>query len=920
MQPQLFTFLFTDLEGSTRRWEAHPEAMEGVMSLHDALLLTAVQDSGGAVVKTTGDGIHAVFSSPERAIRAAAAGQAAILAQKWPAEIGPVMVRMGLHTGESQARDGDYYGTTLNKAARIMAAGHGGQILFSGATFSLVSDRLPDGLTVLDLGEHSLRDLAQPVRVHQLCYPGMPAQFPPLKSLSVFKHNLPPQLTSFIGREKEMALVRQKLAQTSLLTLLGPGGTGKTRLMLQVAADLLEEFPDGVWLVELAPLSDPDLIIDQAAGVFGVTQQTGRPLLDTLSDFLKRKKALLLIDNVEHVVTESAAFVETLLHRTPDIKILVTGRESLFIEGETTVQIPSLQLPAGAGEGRRDPAERSEAVQLFLERVSAVRPNFVLTKENSPAVIEIVRRLDGIPLALELAAARARSMSIEQIAERLNDRFRLLTGGRRTALPRQQTLQALIEWSWNLLDEAEKTLLARLSVFSGGWTLEAAEAVAGYDGLDVFDGMDMLVGKSLVIADFIEGGDLRYRMLESIHQFARDRLFETGATLDLRSRHLEYVMDLIRQVQPMMRGKDMLKWQTRISTEIDNFRAARDWSIELGPEKALELVGCIDMTVRFWLGFPESKRWWQEVHAISRSYLEGTDDPKVKVNLATLLIHLGSVTFLLGDHSKGYELLQPGIDMARELGEERIVVYGLGTAVLARIFAGDLEMAMSMSQEAIAISRRINSDMEMGLALGSIAPSIAFGGDRAYAIKAAIEAAQVAQRSGNPWMQAMAEHQLARIELARERWREAVGHFSKAVEMFHVVRDKALEIICRSDQAHLLRRLGDLDAAEQTYRQTIDFFYDGRHLSAVAHQLESFGYVAIGRNQFERAAVLLGAAAGLRSESGMTMTLPPEIAEYEQALETLEHALGERVLEEAQHRGRLMTTEAAIDYAKEGHK
>ncbi len=511
------TFLFTDLENSTPLWENFPEEMRRASARHDALLQGVIEQHRGRVVKMTGDGFHAAYESPSDAVAAALAGQQAIGAETWPGAIGPLKVRIGLHTGESQERQGDYYGPEVNLAARVMELGYGGQVLLSDITATLVQRSLPENCSLTNLGEHRLKGISTTVQIHQLCHPDLAAEFPALKSLATFKHNLHRQLSTFIGREKELADVKSLLKNTQLLTLLGPGGTGKTRLMLQAAEEVIEGYPDGVWLVELAPLTDPGLIPERVAAALNVQEQPGRKIFDTLVDYLSRKELLLLLDNVEHIVQESAEFTERLLERCPRITILVTGREALFIDGETMIQIPPLSLP----KEQQAPGDiaSSEGVQLFLERARSVRPDFALTEKNAPTVADVVRRLDGIPLALELAAARLRMLTIEQIKDHLNDRFRLLTGGRRTALPRQQTLQALIDWSWQLLDQQERTLLRRLSVFSGGWNLEAAQTITGFEPLDelaVFDQMEQLINKSLVTVEYPPSGEARYSMLESI--------------------------------------------------------------------------------------------------------------------------------------------------------------------------------------------------------------------------------------------------------------------------------------------------------------------------------------------------------------------------------------------------------------------
>jgi tetratricopeptide (TPR) repeat protein len=549
-----------------------------------------------------------------------------------------------------------------------------------------------------------------------------------------------------------------------------------------------------------------------------------------------------------------------------------------------------------------------------------VRQGFELDEQNSPAIMEIVRRLDGIPLALELAAARVRAMSVEQVAERLNDRFRLLTGGRRTALPRQQTLQALIEWSWNLLSANEQSLLRRLSVFSGGWELEAAEEVAGYDGLIVYDILDQLVSKSLVIAEEHAAGSLRYRMLESGQQFAQDKLLEGGEAEAIRNRHLACYQLLVRDLQEKMRGRDMLRWQAKMFDEVENLRAARDWSLDISPQKALELFGELGFTSRFWLRFSEARRWGRQVFEISEDYIKSTENQSDHAHYANLLIYLGTAEFVLGSSRRGIELLNQGITLSRQLGLQRKLVLGISMMIIGLIFSGNLQDVISLSEEAIEIARKENYEMELAMALGSMAPMVIFGGDRETAIQNAKDSTRFALASGNPWMLAMAEHQLARIAMALGQWEEAIDHFSISTEKFRAVHDRDFEMVTISDRAHIMRSLGDIDAAEAIYMETIDYFYQGRHMPGVAHQLESFGYIAVARQEFQRAATLFGAGANLRVEIGAPMKIPHEINEFESAIQTLKSVMDQKQLDQLMKQGAGVSIEAAIDYAKKSDR
>jgi predicted ATPase len=478
-----------------------------------------------------------------------------------------------------------------------MSAGHGGQVLLSGATREPIRDRLPAGSELLDLGERRLKDLLHPEHLYQLTSSGLPSSFAPLKTLDTFPNNLPPQLTTFIGRAKEIAEVKQELENHRLVTLIGSGGTGKTRLSLQVAADLLEKFEQGVWFVELAPLTDPESIPQTILSTIGIREQPGQRPIELLKEYLIEKKVLIVLDNCEHLVEASAKVLNTLLNAVPNLTVLVSSREALGIKGEFLYPVPSLSLPDIKHLPVIEQLSQYEAVRLFIDRAALVSPHFDLDQSNATFIAQICYRLDGIPLAIELAAARVRLLSVEQIAKRLDDRFRFLTGGARTALPRQQTLRALIDWSYDLLSEKECLLLHRLSVFSDDWGLEAAEAVGagvGQDDISSYDVLDLLmqlVNKSLVEVVSQPGGEeTRYRMLETIRQYAREKLLETGEGEQIRDRHFDYYLQAIKQADREFFSPKELVWLVWFENEWDNLRAAVEWSLPTHADLGLELV------------------------------------------------------------------------------------------------------------------------------------------------------------------------------------------------------------------------------------------------------------------------------------------------------------------------------------------
>ena len=619
----IVTFLFTDIEESTKLAQEHPEEWETLRARHHVILRETIEAHNGYVFQVIGDAFCAAFDAPKDAFQAAIEAQRKLQRENWSEA--PLKVRMAIHSGEAEAYRNEYRGYfTLSLAQRLVSAGHGGQTLLSESTENLLRGHLPKDISLLNLGEHKFKNILQPVRVFQVIAPDSQKEFPALRAQDVLLNNLPVQLTSFIGREKEIADVIGLLGKSRLVTLTGAGGTGKTRLSIQVAKELLDQYPDGVWMVELASILDPLLIPRTIAVAIGLRDEPHRPVIDMLCDYLREKKFLLLLDNCEHLIEACAQLADTLLHACQQIHILATSREALGMAGETLYLVPSLTLPDIRNLPPLESLDQYEAIKLFVDRATPAIPTFTLTNENASSIAQICQRLDGIPLAIELAAGKIRALSVGQIAQHLDDRFRLLRGGNRTSFPRHQTLQAAIDWSYNLLSPAEQILLKRLSVFVGGWTLEAAESVCPdsdtpnrdtLKGEAVLELLTQLVNKSLVMTEE-RIGEVRYHMLETIRQFGSDRLVEINESEALRDRHLEYFLQLAETAAPHLIRPEQVEWLARLEAEYENIRAALGWALgKESPEYALRFaaeLGYFWYLHSYWL---EGTKWLKSVLA-----------------------------------------------------------------------------------------------------------------------------------------------------------------------------------------------------------------------------------------------------------------------------------------------------------------
>jgi predicted ATPase/class 3 adenylate cyclase len=812
------TFLFSDIEGSTRLAQERPEAWPELLARHHALVRAAVASHGGAEVSTEGDAFFIAFDSASAALAAAADIQRALAAEPWP-EGAAIRVRIGLHTGEASIAEGTYVGIAVHRAARIMDAGHGGQVLLSAATRALTVDALPPGASLLTLGRHRLKDLDAGEELSQLVIEGLPADFPPLRALDATPNNLPTQATSFLGREDEIAEVSARMDDARLLTLTGPGGTGKTRLSLQVAARVADRYPDGVRFVALGAIGQAELVLPTIAHELGLPDRGGQQPRARILEYLADRRVLLVLDNFEQVMG-AAPMIGELLAGAPRIGVLATSRSPLHVYGEQEYPVPPLDVPDPNHLPGLESLSQFESVALFIERARAAVPGFAITNDNAPAVAEICYRLDGLPLAIELAAARIKLLSPQAMLQRLGQRLAFLAGGARDLPARQQTLRGAIEWSYDLLDEGDRRLFAALSTFVGGADFAAVEAVGADPEYDVFECLGSLVDKSLVRRGDGMTGEARFTMLGTIREYALERRDESGRADELRDLHRRWFLDLAERAAAVIMGSDKRTWLDRLEEEHDNLRAALEWSIERGDvEMSMRMVAAL------W-------RFWQ-----MRGYLaEGLERARAALRLARAdefpecraraLDAAGGLAYWTGDGTLARSYYEQSLELQRELGNragEAWALYSLGfTYLYTNVGAQDPDVvrkALPPVEESVRIYREIGDRLGSAMALWgqanvlwTLAPDPRepeFGQMR----QSAIEALEIFREAGDSFMTGWATYTLALSDIRLGEWGAARGKLREALVIFHEAGDISAYVLVLDGFAALALREGDAERA-----------------------------------------------------------------------------------------------------------
>jgi predicted ATPase/class 3 adenylate cyclase/Tfp pilus assembly protein PilF len=906
------TFLFTDIEGSTKLWEDDAPAMQAALVRHDEILKGALEERDGYVFKTVGDAFCCAFPTAPEALDAAIETQRRLLSEAWK-ESGPIRVRMALHTGAAEEREGDYFGPPLNRVARLLSAAHGGQVLLSAAAQEIARDQLPAGAALMDLGERRLKDLFRPERVFQLLAAGLPSEFPPLRTLEAYRNNLPLQPTPLIGREKEVAHVCNLLRgdETRLLTLTGPGGTGKTRLALQAAADLLDDFSDGTFFVPLATLTEAELFSSAVAETLGVRETGEQPLDETLKDYLSERRLLLVLDNFEQVL-EAAPTITELLAEAPGLKVLATSRAPLGLYGEHEFPVPPLTMPDLKHPPPLESLTQYEAVELFVERAQAVKPEFEVTNESAPAVAEICVRLDGLPLAIELAAARIKMLPPKAMLQRLTSRLKLLTGGARDLPERQRTLRATIEWSFALLDQGEQVLFARLAVFSGGRTLEAIEAICDAEGdlpVDVFEGVSSLLDKSLLRQEEGPGGEPRFVMLETVHEFAREKLQESAEAGEIKRTHTEYFLTLAEEAYPELKGANQLQWLERLEVEHDNMRAALSWASEHKEVEVALRLG--DALWLFWStrGYQsEGRRWLQEALAIDGSVL-----PEVR---AMALAGIGRLAFEQGDYDRAQEACEEGLGLlaneARESSEAKLwLLERLGWVAWAR---EEYEQAKQLFEESLAPSRKMKDTWWLATSLLGLALVTHSLGDYERATELYEQSMDLFREQGDKRRLSTCLNNLAMMVYSQ-------GDLGRAAKLTEESVALVRELGARGDVSIGLCNLGwiallreDIGRAADIYKESLSLSWETGLNLVVQSTLEGFACLAGAKGEAEQTARLWGAAQALHE----TKDIPRDIdflAAADARISAVRLGMGEEAWEEAWHKGRVMTLDEAVSYA-----
>ncbi len=860
----LVTFLFTDIEGSTKLAQDFPDTLQSALDKHHSIMQNAIDSNNGFVFEIVGDAFCCAFEKAHDAVKAAVEAQLNLSKEKClPAgQAGKdalIKVRIGIHSGKAEWSNGKYMGyITLARTARVMSSAYGEQIIVSNDSYEFVKDKFDafdkNNISFRDLGDRRLKDLIQPVRLFQVTADDLRSEFPPLKTLDARPNNLPVQLTSFIGREKEITDIKDSFSNGRLLTLIGPGGTGKTRLSMQLGADMIDEFVNGVWLVELASLNDPFLLPNVIVETLDLKEEPGKSPEISLLEFLKEKEILLILDNCEHLVDSCSLLTEKLLKYSSRLKIIATSREALRCEGEITHMVFSLSHPEPNENITAVQLSQYEAVRLFIERALAVNSGFRVSNENAPALAQICFQLDGIPLAIELAAVRINVLTVEKISEKLDDRFRLLTGGKRTALPRQQTLRALIDWSYDLLSDSEKVFWRRLSVFSGSWTLNDAEEICSDELLDkdyILELTNGLAEKSIIL--YIENSG-RFKMLETIKQYGQEKLFESGEPDKFFTRHLEHYLKLCEGAVPELTGANAKYWLDRFEVEYSNIQFALKWSIENDQkEKGNRLAGSLAKLWDMRGYFSEARNWLEKLlmdpdnispgiranslrlsgmfatqqgeNVIAKNYVEESlriyRELKDKTGIANCLNILGLIDFDTGNYESSKKKLTESLEIRKEAGRNIALSSAMNSIGLLALAQGDYADAESYFSQSLEIAKELKDGMYIAIGLNNLAEIYAVSGEYEKAKTYFEEGLQVDIEIGNKNGICVSLANIGTLALQNKDFETALERFNQGLEISRETGNKMGVLYALSGLGQVYVEKGDFEKARMYFESCL---------------------------------------------------------------------------------------------------
>ena len=906
-------FLFTDIEGSTVRWDRNPDGMQLAVQQHDRMLKAVIAKRNGYIFKALGDAFCAAFWNVDDAVEAAVASQRELASHDFSSVDG-ILVRIAIHVGEADERDADYFGPALNRIARLLSVAHGGQVLLSSAAAAAAGDRLPEKIELRDLGEHRLKDLSELERVFQILAPDLPADFPKLRSLTV-ETNLPQRLTGLVGRDADVENLKSLLHDSRLVTLCGAGGLGKTRCAIEVGADVFDEYRDGVWFADLAPLSDHSLVASTIAAIFEVREAPGTPVIDAIVAHLRKKKLLLILDNCEHLIAEASDAAHAVLRLCPEVRILATSREALNVAGELVYRMPSLSVPKRTAGLTAEAARDYGALLLFEERARSANPRFALDDGNAAVVAEICIRLDGIPLAIELAAARMKVLTPVQLAQKLDERFRVLTGGSRTALPRQQTMLALIDWSYDLLSEDERWLFRHLSIFAGGFMMDAATAVGANESIGEFEILDLLaslVDKSLVVSEPF-GDEHRYRLLESMRQYARRKLVEANERPRAAGLHAEVYTQLAERLESEYEDVPYREWLTRAEAELENVRAALSWSFSgdgdaiLGQRLAATLYRVFGV-----FAAAEARRWIET----AQSRVNETTPALVAAKLQLGEAFLASA---FNQFRASLAAAQQALASFTQLGDERGIMEAQRLAGRSLVYLGKVEEGEKLLSESLE-RRRETGSTRVGGTLRDLAAAHALRGDVAQARAILAQASSAFQEGADEGNVAITAAALAEAEYRCGDAEAALRHAEESLEAVRALGRQRAEALILGNIAAYLIALDRYEPARVRGRSALTVAREVQSGASTAFALAHLGAVGALRPQADavlaveerkRASRILGFVDERLTQLEIAREYT-EQQEYDRALAALRSALDAATVEALLTEGRAWTEERAV--------